>query len=171
MSCNRYVHVNTNDGLSVFLDNFNGKLIYINNHNEIVDYIDLKESAQKASEFKYDNYYNFGDWDNIKIFGKYPNAKLDIRFYDDKLLYIFEYFLRASEYENDNIDEKLNYFSNNIHINLIDNNNFILETIEPQNWSSTNDSLNGRISHGDIPITLKNFREIYSWEVILKNGN
>jgi len=69
ISCQKYEFIGPKEGQSVFLDIFNGKVIYINNSNRVVDYVDLKLASDEISRIRADKNLN-DSAQKMKYWGK-----------------------------------------------------------------------------------------------------
>ena len=157
---NRYVFVETKDGLSIFLDGRNGNLVYIDETNRVIDYVSLSPSTTEISDIERNKQQALrittrGD---RAIPGMEFTVKLSTRFYSNRLLYVIEL---------EPYNDRASRFANTISIELLDSNQFLLGTIgRSTNWIRSVDSSgnpSGLTTQGSIPITLRNYLEINSW--------
>jgi hypothetical protein len=157
---NPFVFIETRNGQAVFLDASRGKLIYVDESNRIIDYVDLKPNGETISEIveNKDRAINNKDWGSEDIPGTDYSISLSTRFYNNRLLYILEI-----EPHND----KVRQFARTVKIDLSDITGFNLGEIESSyNWIASVDDTGketGLNIQGSIPITLRNYLEIYSW--------
>jgi len=166
--CQKFEHIGTKDGQTAFLDSSNGKIIYINNSNRVVDYVDLNLSKDEISRIKNDKELNDSAqkmkfWGKRDIPGTKYSIELSTRFYNDKLLYI----LQIGPY-----DDGISRLANTITVDLVDLDGFSLETIEPKRWIRSVDE-SGKAqklsTNGNLPITLENYFEISEWDPSWRN--
>jgi hypothetical protein len=157
---NPFVFIETKNGQSVFLDASKGKLIYVDESNRIIDYVDLMpdQTTVDGIVFNKNKSVNVRDWGSKDIPGTDYSVSLSTRFYNNRLLYI----LQITPY-----GDKAIQFARTVSIYLIDSYGFGLGEIESTySWSSTVDDTGKRIglnAQGGIPITLRNYLEIYNW--------
>jgi hypothetical protein len=167
-ACQKYSRIGEKDSQSVFLDEYNGKVIYINNSNRVVDYVDLKLNEQEIKEIRTnkelnDSLQKMKDWGDNTIAGTKYSLNLATRFYNDKLLYILE----LKPY-----DDNITRLANTITVDLTDIVGFTLETIDPERWTRSVDAEGNPqqlTARGSIPITLENYLEIYDWNPYWRN--
>ena len=168
IGCQKFEYIGTKDGQTAFLDSNNGKVIYINNSNRVVDYVDLKLNTNEISRIRNDKDLN-DSAQKMKFWGKkdIPGTKytleLSTRFYNDKLLYI----LQIGPY-----DDGLSRLANTITVDLVDLAGFSLETIDTLRWVQSVDA-EGKAqklsANGNLPITLENYFEIDEWDPSWRN--
>lgn len=167
-SCQKYEFIGLKEGQNVFLDNINGKVIYINNSNRVVDYVDLKLNSSEITRIQIDKDLNDSAqkmkfWGDKNIPGTKYSLELSTRFYNDKLLYI----LQIRPY-----DDGVSRLANTITVDLVDTAGFVLETIDPTRWIRiVNDEGKAqRLStSGSLPVTLENYFEIDDWSPSWRN--
>jgi hypothetical protein len=168
IGCQKFEHIGTKDGQTIFLDSSNGKVIYINNSNRVVDYVDLKLNKDEIRRIKNDKELNDSAqkmkiWGERNIPGTKYTLELSTRFYNDKLLYI----LQIGPY-----DDGISRLANTITVDLVDLAGFSLETIDPTRWIRSVDA-SGKAqklsASGDLPITLENYFEISEWDPSWRN--
>jgi hypothetical protein len=157
---NPFVFIETKNGQSVFLDALHGKIIYVDESNRIIDYVDLKPNQvliEEIAENK-ERSINTKDWGIEDIPGSDYSVTLSTRFYNNRLLYV----LKITPY-----NEKIKQFARTVSIDLSDKNGFNLGEIESSyDWTITVDDSGKEIglnTQGSIPITLRNYLEIYHW--------
>jgi hypothetical protein len=157
---NPFVFIETKNGQSVFLDASRGKIIYVDESNRIIDYVDLKPNQETISEIveNKDRAINNKDWGSEDIPETDYSISLSTRFYNNRLLYV----LKITPY-----DDKVKQFARTVSIALSDKNGFNLGEIESTySWITTVDGNGKEIglnTQGSIPITLRNYLEIYRW--------
>jgi hypothetical protein len=157
---NPFVFVETKNGQTVFLDASRGKLIYVDESNRLIDYVDLKPDQVAVDEIIFDKNrsVNTKDWGNRDMPGTDYSVSLSTRFYNNRLLYI----LAITPY-----NDKAKQFARTVSIDLSDKNGFDLGNIESTySWVAVVDDAGkeaGLTVQGSIPITLRNYLEIYNW--------
>ena len=157
---NRFTFVETKDGLSVYLDGRAGSVIYIDETNRIIDHVSLRpnsgeigiiESSKREALRSTDRGYR-------DIPGSPYSVELSTRFYSNRLLYV----IRLEPFDN-----RAREMANTISIQLLDDNGFVLGTINRNtNWVTSVNSEGvevGLNTQGSIPITLRNYLEINRW--------
>jgi hypothetical protein len=157
---NPFVFIETRNGQTIFLDASRGKLIYVDESNRIIDYVDLKPNEVSINEIV-DNKQraiNNKDWGSEGVPGTDYSISLSTRFYNNRLLYV----LKIAPY-----NDKIKQFARTVSIDLSDINGFNLGEIESSyGWTTTVDNDGKEIglnTQGSIPITLRNYLEIYRW--------
>jgi len=162
ISPQKYAYAGEKNGQSIFLNTIDGKAIYVNNKNEISDYVDLVINEIEIDKIRNDKehikslQYAF-DWGKQKITNTKYTINLKARYYNDNLLYILEI---------EPYDVYLITFAKTININFIDKNGFTLEKIKTSSWSATvldNGTRTNLNTKGSIPITFDNLMEIDQW--------
>jgi hypothetical protein len=157
---NPFVFIETRNGQSVFLDASKGKLIYVDESNRIIDYVDLKPDRTAVDGIVFDKNRSIATkfWGIEDIPGTDYSVSLSTRFYNNRLLYI----LTVVPY-----NDKGKQFARTVSIDLSDENGFHLGEIgSNHSWITTVDDdgkETGLNTQGSIPITLRNYLEIYSW--------
>jgi hypothetical protein len=157
---NPFVFIETKSGQSVFLDASRGKLIYVDESNRIIDYVDLRPDQTAISEIvkNKDQAINNKDRGSEDVPGTNYSVSLSTRFYNNRLLYV----LRITP-----SDDKIKQFARTVAIDLTDRNGFNLGEIESTySWTTIVDNDGkemGLSTQGSIPITLRNYLEIYNW--------
>ena len=165
---NEFSYIKTRDGQSVFLDGKNGKVIYVNSSNRVIDFVDLNLSAREITTIRRNKEANdalqrMREWDKRTISGTNYSLELSTRFYDDRLLYILE----MSPFDNN-----ASGLANTITVHLLDEAGFVLEVLRPQVWSrivNSEGKATAMSSRGGIPITLDNYMEISNWSPTWRN--
>ena len=162
ISPQKYAYVGEKNGQSIFLNTIEGKAIYVNNKNQVSDYVDLVINEIEIDKIRNDKehikslQYAF-DWGKQKITNTKYTISLKARYYNDNLLYILEI---------EPYDINLFRLANTIKIQFVDENGFTLETIKTSSWAvtvhddGTQTNLNTK---GSLPITLDNLMEIDRW--------
>jgi hypothetical protein len=152
--------VEQKSGISVYLDGQKGKIIYIDETNRIIDYVDLRPNStiiQTIEQNKNDALMN-KDRGSEDMPGTDFSIKLSTRFYNNRLLYMME----LSPY-----NDKARQFARTVSIDLMDDRGFVLGEIEStRSWTARVDSSGketGLDTQGSIPITLRNYLEIENW--------
>jgi hypothetical protein len=147
-------------GISVYLDGQKGKIIYIDETNRIIDYVDLRPNStavQTIEQNKNDALMN-KDRGSKDMPGTDYSIELSTRFYNNKLLYM----MKLSPY-----NDKAKRFARTVSIQLMDDRGFVLGEIESSyDWTTTVDDTGKEIAlstQGSIPITLRNYLEIVNW--------
>jgi hypothetical protein len=147
-------------GISVYLDRQKGKIIYIDETNRIIDYVDLRPNStvvQAIEQNKNDALMN-KDRGNKDMPGTNYSVELSTRFYNNRLLYM----MKLSPF-----DDKIKRFSRTVSIQLMDNRGFVLGQIESSyDWTTSVDDSGKEIAlskQGSIPITIRNYLEIVNW--------
>jgi hypothetical protein len=157
---NPFVFIETKNGQSVFLDASKGKLIYVDESNRIIDYVDLKPDKTSVEGIVLDKDRSITTIDrgSKDIPGTDYSVSLSTRFYNNRLLYI----LKIEPYK-DNSEQ----FARTVSIDLSDKTGFKLGEIESTySWVSIVDDTGKRVglnTQGSVPITLRNYLEIYGW--------
>ena len=157
---NRFVFVETKDGLSVYLDGRSGRLIYIDETNRIIDYVSLTPSSDVISSIESNKQQalRITSRGSRDIPGMEFTVRLSTRFYSNRLLYTLEL---------EPYNDRATRFANTISIELLDSSSFVIGTINRStNWvRSVDNSGNptGLSTQGSIPITLRNYLEINRW--------
>jgi hypothetical protein len=142
------------------MDAEKGKLIYVDESNRIIDYVDLRPDQVSIDRIvaNKDMAINNKDWGSKDIPGTDYSVSLSTRFYSNRLLYV----LKLEPY-----NDKARQFARTISIDLGDRNGFNLGEIESSyDWTNSVDDTGkevGMNTQGSIPITLRNYLEIYSW--------
>jgi hypothetical protein len=157
---NPFVFIETRNGQTVFLDASKGKVIYVDESNRIIDYVDLKPNGEAISEIveNKSRAINAKEWGAEDIPGTDYSVSLSTRFYNNRLLYL----LSIKPY-----NDKARQFARTVKIELNDRNGFNLGEIDSSyDWVSSVDDAGkemGLNTQGSIPITLRNYLEIYRW--------
>lgn len=158
----KYAYVGEKNGQSIFLNTIEGKAIYVNNKNQVSDYVDLDINVIEIDKIRNDkeiikSFQQAYDWGKQKITNTRYSINLKVRYYNDNLLYILEM---------EPYDANLYRLANTIKIYFVDENNFTLETIKTISWNSRLNN-EGKIAElvtsGSLPITLDNLLEIEWW--------
>ncbi|MCL2442593.1 MAG: hypothetical protein FWD13_03915 [Treponema sp.] len=156
-----FSYVGERSGQSIYLDGQKGKVIFIDETNRIIDYVDLRPNSADIliiENNKMEALKNLDRGSN-EIAGTVYSIKLSTRFYSNRLLYI----MRLEPH-----NDEARRFAGTISIELMDLNGFILGKINPTNdWTNIVDNTGERIAletQGSIPITLRNYLEIVAWE-------
>jgi hypothetical protein len=157
---NPFVFIETRNGQTVFLDASRGKLIYVDESNRIIDYVNLKPSGSVIKEIvsNKEMAINNKDWGSEDVPGTDYSVSLSTRFYNNRLLYV----LNVSPF-----NDRARQFARTLAIDLSDINGFNLGEIETSySWVTSVDDTGketGLNTQGSIPITLRNYLEIYKW--------
>jgi hypothetical protein len=157
---NPYEFIGNQNGQSVYLDAVHGKVIFVDESNRIIDYLDLKPNSEQVNEIVHDKAAAISnkEWKSQTIPGKDYSVSLSTRFYNNRLLYV----LKVSPGT-----DKARDFARTVSVELTDRNGFVLGEIETSySWTRTLDDDGTPVfftSQGSIPITLRNYLEISSW--------
>ena len=130
-----FVYVGEKNGQSIFLDSNKGKVIYIDETNRFIDYVDLNPSSEAIAQVGRDKFdasitKNF---DDKEVPGTNYTISLSTRFNSNHLYYI----ITVKPYNNNIRD-----FINTLSVEFLDFRGFLLEEIpSSQNWINiVNDS-------------------------------
>jgi hypothetical protein len=152
--------VEQKSGISVYLDGQKGKIIYIDETNRIIDYVDLRPNStaiQVIEQNKNDALVN-KDRGSKDMPGTDYSIELSTRFYNNRLLYM----IKLSPF-----NDKIKRFARTVSIQLMDDRGFVLGEIESSyDWTTSVDVTGKEIAldaQGSIPITLRNYLEIVNW--------
>jgi hypothetical protein len=147
-------------GISVYLDGQKGKIIYIDETNRIIDYVDLRPNStivHAIEQNKNDALMN-KDRGNKNMPGTDYSIELSTRFYNNRLLYM----MKLSPF-----NDKIKRFARTVSIQLEDDRGFVLGKIESSyDWTTSVDDTGKEVAlskQGSIPITLRNYLEIVNW--------
>lgn len=157
---NPFEFIETRSGQAVFLNAAKGNLIYVDESNRIVDHVSLNPDSTVIADIaeSKDTALRNKNWGSDDIPGTEYSVSLSTRFYNNRLLYI----LKITPF-----DSRVRQFARTISIDLADRNGFNLEEIESTtDWTTTVDGDGepiGLNTQGGIPITLRNYLEIYDW--------
>lgn len=152
------------DGRISIIDQAKGRLIIINKSNRIQDVISLSLNSDEIRKIKrekdvQDSSTKIREWPSVDINKTKYTVSLSTRYYKDRLLYKIKFYPA---------DEMSSIRARTISINLRDVNGFVLEKITPQDeWVTVVDSIAAPIeesANGEIPMTLDNYLEIYSFD-------
>ncbi|MDR2400392.1 MAG: hypothetical protein LBD73_01920 [Deferribacteraceae bacterium] len=157
----QYQYVETKDGRDFFLNSGEGKVVYVDKSNRIIDYVDLSLSLDEVARIKKEKALNdssqkYRSFNESQIAGTDYSAEIRTRFYSDRLLYK----VTVSPYRED-----LNRNSSNISFQFTDVAGFTLESVEPKGWTRIVDDNGTPVAletNGRIPMTLENYLEIAS---------
>jgi hypothetical protein len=156
--CSRYSFVETSDGQSIFLDEYTGKVIYVDSSNRAIDRVDLTVRTVNQDGTDKSNAMNGHDWGVRDVPGEDYKITFSSRFYNNKLLYKIDVTPN---------DRNILSFARTVSIKLMDQNGYVLETIESiRYWNHMVDNDGEEIgvnTWGEIPITLGNYLEIKGW--------
>jgi hypothetical protein len=161
----KYQYIETKGGNDLFLNTIEGKVVYVDKSNRIIDYVDLnlnlaeisKIKSEKASNDTAQKYRTFGE---KSIAGTSYSASIRTRFYKDKLLYQLSF----SPY-----GEDLYRNTNTISFAFTDTVGFTLEKVEPRGWTRIVEDNGTPIrleTNGQVPMTLENYFEIADWNLM-----
>jgi hypothetical protein len=156
IGCTRYSFVESKGGLSVFLNEVNGELIYVGSNNQIFDRVFLYDSARNTLEVKNKTSKGkeFGEKETIA--GNYT-VSLRIRYFENSMLY--DVTLKP-------FDKNARRVANSINIFLLDDENFCLGNINPTDWTTVVDKERKEdhvSADGSIPVTLTSYCKINNW--------
>ena len=156
--CGKYSYVENTNGLSVFLNERNGNVIYVDDSNRIVDRVKLgagpddRDGANKAAAM------SGREWGTREIPGTDFKVSFYTRFYNNQLLYKIE----VEPYNNRTLA-----FARTVVVKLMDDNGFVLGTIPTvYDWTQNVDGNGEPVAveaTGNIMVTLGHYLEIGDW--------
>ena len=155
-----FSYVGERGGQSIYLDGEKGKIIYIDETNRIIDYVDLRPDSMVVSQIESDKWDALRDQDHgtRNIPGTDYKVSLSTRYYSNRLLYI----MRVEPFS-----DNARNFANTLSVELHDSRGFSLVEIDSsRNWINNVDDSGNRIgleSRGSIQVTLRNYLEIAYW--------
>jgi len=162
--CSKYSFIESKDGQSIFLDERNGKVIYVDASNRVIEQVNLKTNAVNQDGADKKRAMSGKEWGTKDIPGTDFKVTFASRFYNNKLLY----YIKIEPYNN-----TITRFARTVSIKMMDENAFLLETIDSSySWNTTVNSSGEDIGlnrYGSIPITLGNYLEISDWGPLWSN--